>query len=185
MMLRKLMIVCVALSASAGVAIARPHGAAAQGAVLCGLLRLPLAAAHQGVHPNSEIFANGELPCSSVIVAEPSQPPTVGNARSLRAAAVQAPVSTVVHCQYRYDVTLTPTGADPSVLTGTGFLDIRWSDGGFTSAAVTVVGVASSAGGTALEMVGTAFGRFNGGLVSFTDVLVAGQPAQQLAIAWS
>jgi hypothetical protein len=33
--------------------------------------------------------------------------------------------------------------------------------------------------------VQSAFGRFNGGPVSFTDVLVAGQPAQHLAVAWA
>ena len=183
-MLRKLMIVCVAVSASAGVAIARPHGAVAQGAVLCGLLRLPVAA-QQGVHRNSVISSSGELPCSSVIVSEPPTPsPPPGS--SARGAKAQAAASSVVHCSYFYDLTLTPTGPDPSVLTGTGFLDINWSDGGFTDSAVTVVGVASSAaGGLALEMVGTAYGRFNGGLLSFTDVVVAGQPAQQLAIAWS
>ena len=175
MMLRKLMIVCVAVSASAGVAIARPHGAAAQGAVLCGLLRIPIPAAQQ-VHRNSDVTNSGQLPCSSLIVTEPSQPPTTKS---------QTAAGTVVHCSYFYDVTLTPTGADPSVLTGTGFIQISWSDGGFTDATVTVVGVASSAAGYALEMVGPAFGRFNGGLLSFTDVVVAGQPAQQLAVAWS
>ena len=77
-MLRKLVMLCLVFSATFGVAVARYHGASAQGAVLCGLLKVPHAAASaQSTAAGVPSHASGDLPCTSIIVAEaPTPTPT-------------------------------------------------------------------------------------------------------------
>ena len=238
-MLRKLVMLCLVFSATFGVAIARYHGASAQGAVLCGLLKVPHAAAAARVTAAGvPSHASGQLPCTSIIVAEaptptptatprptatptpppppptptplptcqpdgnpgvncqcanphcdpgPGPTPTPSAALAQDRAQSQAGPSEI-HCTWSYTVSLSTTGADPSVATGPGTFTVHWSDGGTSTASVTAVGGFASAGPgvEAIELVGTiGSGRFAGGLLSFETGTIAGMPVTQIVVVFA
>lgn len=180
MMLRRLLIVSLVVGMGGGVAISRWHSASAQGAVLCGVLRLPhKAAAAPAVSPTAsssiEVVKSADLPCSSLIVTEPS-PSMPGSA-----ARGTSSVNTVVHCTYFYDITLRRS-VDAQLSTGRGYIEVDWSDGGSTVANVTAVGTTN---GNNIALIGPVlYGRFGGGVLSLQTVNVAGHPETELEVVW-